>query len=360
MLNGGELDGNRILRPDSVEQLLSRQFTHDDRLAGMALGFYETDFNGSRVLGHGGDTQWFHSNLGIDQEKDLAFFVSFGAPGGSTIRSAVSTALYDALFPRDELPPVPPEDFAERAGKYAGTYRFWRGNFSKVEKAFAITSIVQVAPTEENTLVVAFAGNAKQYVETEKNLFRELNAGLALVAGISPRQIAFQEDDEGVVTGFVMDGLPFMSLYKVAPYTTPLFNFSLLGFSLLVFLSVILRRFYQRREIRLLPAADRSALNSSLYMSISQLLVVIIGAIAVSMVLDSLISGFPLAFKLWLILPIVATLASLYLVYRTLKVWQQKLLGGNWPRIRFTVVTLCALFMCWFYFYWNILGFQYL
>jgi hypothetical protein len=28
--------------------------------------------------------------------------------------------------------------------------------------------------------------------------------------------------------------------------------------------------------------------------------------------------------------------------------------------VRYTVVALCALFMCWFYWYWNILGFQYL
>jgi hypothetical protein len=157
-----------------------------------------------------------------------------------------------------------------------------------------------------------------------------------------------------------MDGLPFMSLYKVAGYTTPSFNFTLLGISLLVFLGVVLRRFYQRRELALLPGADRSALASSLYASIAQLLAVIVGAVVVSIVMKSRIAGFPLAFKLWLILPIIATLASLYLVYRALLVWQKGLLAGVWARIRFTIVVLCALFMCWFYWYWNILGFKYL
>ena len=360
MLNGGELDGNRILESETAKRMLTREFSHDERLMGMALGFYETDYNGYRVMGHGGDTQWFHSYLGIDEENGLVFFVSFGGPGGSTVRSSFAPALYDEFFPREESPLVPPEGFAERAGKYAGTYRFWRGNFSKIEKAFAISSIVQIAPTEDDTLMLAFAGNNKQYVEVEENLFRELNSNLSLVAGISPPYLAFQENDEGDVTGFVMDGLPFMSLYKVAGYTTPSFNFTLLGISLLVFLGVVLRRFYQRRELALLPGADRSALASSLYASIAQLLAVIVGAVVVSIVMKSRIAGFPLAFKLWLILPIIATLASLYLVYRALLVWQKGLLAGVWARIRFTIVVLCALFMCWFYWYWNILGFKYL
>ncbi len=124
ILNGGELEGTRILEQATVDQMLTRQFTHDDRLMGMALGFYESDFNGHRVVGHGGDTQWFHSDLGIDQENRLVFFVSFGGPSGGTVRSSLVAALYDEFFPRDEEPPIPPEGFEERASKYAGTYAF--------------------------------------------------------------------------------------------------------------------------------------------------------------------------------------------------------------------------------------------
>ncbi|MDH5499899.1 MAG: serine hydrolase, partial [Gammaproteobacteria bacterium] len=327
---------------------------------GMGLGFYATDYNGFRVLGHGGDTQYFHSYLGIDQKNGLAFFVSFSGSGGSTVRSSFAPALYAEFFPRSESLPVPPKGFAERAGKYAGTYRFWRGNFSKLEKAFGISSVVKVAPTEDDTLLLAFAGQAKQYVEVDKNLFRELNSGLSLVAGISPPLLAFQENADGAITGFVMDGLPFMSLYKSPAYATPSFNFSLLGFALLIFLLVMLRRFYQRREIRALTGKDRSALNASLYASVAHLSVVVVGSIVISIAMENLMAGFPLPLKLWLILPIIATLLSAYLVYAAFGVWRQKLLAGTWARIRFSIVTSCALFMCWFYWYWNILGFKYL
>jgi hypothetical protein len=80
----------------------------------------------------------------------------------------------------------------------------------------------------------------------------------------------------------------------------------------------------------------------------------------ISIVQDQLFGGIPLLFKLWLVLPIVATLAGLYLLYRTFIVWRQAVFGSLWARLRYTVVALSALFMCWFYYYWNILGYQYL
>jgi CubicO group peptidase (beta-lactamase class C family) len=358
--NGGELDGVRILKEATVEQMLTPSFTHDERVSGMLLGFYESDYNGHRVVGHGGDTKYFHSSLGIDEGNELSFFVSFSGSGGSNIRSMIVTAFYDRYFPREEQPPVPPEDFLERAGKYAGTYGFWRGNFTKIEKAFAMGSVITIAPTQDNTLLVAFADKAKQYVEVEKNLFRELDSGYTLIPVISPRLIAFQENDSGEIIGFVMDGFPFMSTRKLPVYATTSFNFSLLGVAFLVLIGVVLRRFYQRKQIAQWPKADRSAFSAAFYASLAHLLTVLLGAIVVSIVMDNLIDGFPPLFKAWLILPIIATLASAWLLVRTIGVWSGSLLGGFWARLRFTFVPLAALSVSWFYWYWNILGFQYL
>ena len=175
ILDGGELDGERILGEETLDTMLKRAFSHDDRLMGMALGFYEEQHNGMRLVGHGGDTQYFHSYLGIDQANDLTFFVSFGGPGGSVVRSAFAPAFYNEFFPQEFVRPEPPEGFSERAARYAGAYGFWRSNFSKLEKALGLTSVVQVAPTEDDTLLVSLAGTAKHYAEVEDNLFREMD-----------------------------------------------------------------------------------------------------------------------------------------------------------------------------------------
>lgn len=360
ILNGGELDGNRILAERTVQQMLTQAFTHDARLTGMALGFYESEYNGVRLVGHGGDTRWFHSDLGIDRQNRLAYFVSFGGPGGGAVRSSFAPALYDEFFPRQEDPPVPPADFAERAGRYAGSYGFWRNNFSTIEKIFGLAAAMQVAPTGEGTLLVKFlSGKPKQYAEIGDNLFRETHPNMPIIDGISPRLLAFQQDEDGEITGFVLDGLPFMSLRKLPLAATPGFNLALLGISMLIFLAVLLRRCYQRAAVAALPAGDRTALNAAACAAAANLLTLIVGVVVVSMVQDRLFIEIPLPFKLWLLLPIAATLAGLYLLYRTWQAWRQPLFAGVWSRIRFTLVTASALFMCWFYWYWNILGFQY-
>jgi CubicO group peptidase (beta-lactamase class C family) len=359
ILNGGELNGQRILKEETVKEMLTRNFSHDDRLMGMALGFYEGDYEGTRVMGHGGDTAYFHSFLGIDADHELTFFASFGGGGGSAVRSMLFPAFYEEFFPRTEEPPVPPADFGERAGKYVGSYGFWRSNFSTLEKAMGLGGGVQVAPTENNTLMIAFAGKTKEYAEVEKNLFRETNPLVSLMPGISPRLVAFQENGEGAITGFVMDGLPFMSLRKLPTYATSNFNLTLLGLSLLVFLGVLLRRFFQRRELKAIPAPDKSALKAATFAAASNWLVFIVGGIVIAVLGDALFGEIPLLFKLWLVLPVIAFVAGLWLAFRCLLVWKNGLLAGAWARIRYTIVALSGVFMCWFYWFWNILGWQY-
>jgi hypothetical protein len=93
---------------------------------------------------------------------------------------------------------------------------------------------------------------------------------------------------------------------------------------------------------------------------VANLLVVITGVIVLTIVSDALFTGIPTLFKVWLLVPLIATAVGVYLLVRTVLVWRNGVLSGTWARLRFTVVTLCALFMSWFYYYWNILGFQYL
>jgi len=356
MLNGGEYNGRRILQATTAQEMLTRQFSHDERMPGMGLGFYQTEVNGVTVLGHGGDTGSFHSELVIDKTNDLVFFVSFGAIGGAKVRSGFKPALYNQFFPVAEELPVAPADFMERASKYAGTYQFWRSGFSNFEKASKLMGGIQVAPSPDNSLIVNMGGlGVKKYVEVGKNLFKGAEP---LKPG--PPVIAFQENDAGDITGFVIEGAPFMSTFKVPWYQIPGFNITMLGLSVLMFLGVWLRYFYQRAAFKASAPADKSACRAALLASGANLLALIVGFLVLTAVFSKLGTEIPLAFKLWLVLPIPAFIAGLYLLFHTILVWRGGLLGGIFARIRFSLVALAAGFMCWFYWYWNILGFQYM
>ena len=367
-LNGGSFKGiynvdgknytNRILQEATITEMLSQNFSHDSRFPGMALGFYETNVNGNRLVGHGGDTQYFHSDLAIDLENDLAIFVSFSGVGGAKVRSVIVPAFYNEFFPVDPSPLSISEDFNERANRYTGSYKFWRSNFSTIEKLINIGSAITVAPSSENTIILSgqmvklFLGDANiQFIEIDNNLFQERGG---------KNKIAFQENDDGEIIGMIFDSLPFMSMYKASMWKGDSFNYMFIGLSVIVFLGVMLRLAYQWSIYKSLPKEEKDATTSAIVASGLNLGFFIFGIIALSVDGDKLFSvGVTPLMKFWLLFPILATIAGGYQIYQSVIVWKNNY-WGIWKRIRFSIISLCCLFMIWFYYYWNILGFNYL
>ena len=67
----GRFGDGRILEEATARQMHSRLFTADPRLPGMAHGFYESNIHGQHVIGHGGDTSFFHSDLALFTEQNV-------------------------------------------------------------------------------------------------------------------------------------------------------------------------------------------------------------------------------------------------------------------------------------------------
>src|SRR6185437_12610126 len=70
-----EVIGAQILRPETVKEMHTRQYAPDPRVNAMCLGFYEETRNGHRIIGHGGDTQYFHSDLHLILDANTGLFV---------------------------------------------------------------------------------------------------------------------------------------------------------------------------------------------------------------------------------------------------------------------------------------------
>ena len=137
-LQDGALGEARILKPETAQLMHTRTMSPDPALNGHALGFYETCINGRRVIGHGGDTGFFHSVLSLLPESGLGLFASVntGGQGGRT-SVELERAFFNHYFPA-ELPVVkPPADAAKRNARYAGSYRALRHSYTKFEKVFA-------------------------------------------------------------------------------------------------------------------------------------------------------------------------------------------------------------------------------
>ena len=100
-LQDGRLGDAQILKPETARLMHSRLFALDDGMNAMCYGFYEESRNGQRIIGHGGDTIYFHSDLHLVLDQKLGFFVSYNSlgRGDSPGRGALWEAFLDRYYP---------------------------------------------------------------------------------------------------------------------------------------------------------------------------------------------------------------------------------------------------------------------
>lgn len=99
-LEGGAYEGERILGPDALKEMHETPLTMIPPLNRMMLGFYEQNYNGHRVISHGGDTEFFHSYLHLFLDDHVGLFVSVNSVGLEGAAHAVREALFEEFANR--------------------------------------------------------------------------------------------------------------------------------------------------------------------------------------------------------------------------------------------------------------------
>ena len=105
LLDGGALDGARILRRETLATMEGDLLANVPGLPGLAHGFLVEREAGPRLIGHAGNTIDFHSDLVIAPTLGTGFFLSFtGGKGSSLARTELRDALIGRLFPQSPRP----------------------------------------------------------------------------------------------------------------------------------------------------------------------------------------------------------------------------------------------------------------
>jgi CubicO group peptidase (beta-lactamase class C family) len=133
----GAAPPGRILAESTAVLMHSRLFGGDPRLPGFAYGFFEESSNDVRVIGHGGDTQWFHSNMALLPAEGVGLFVSFNTNTGGALYEPFTRAFLDHYYP-DPQPWVASRATREELARFAGSYVSIRSNYSTFLKAFSL------------------------------------------------------------------------------------------------------------------------------------------------------------------------------------------------------------------------------
>lgn len=202
-LDAGGENGPSVLSPETLD-LMHAPALDEDTLGGLAegprmtLGFFEEDRNGHRIIGHGGDTSFFHTHMQIYPEDGTGIFIGLNSGGHEKtsalqLREALMFGFADRYFPEQEQEePLPAggevsEGPERRAHAVAGSYNGSRSTHSTFMKALDVFQETRVAVRPDLTLLVSpgpETGRPTAYEEIEPWVWREVEGQRLLTARV--------------------------------------------------------------------------------------------------------------------------------------------------------------------------------
>jgi CubicO group peptidase (beta-lactamase class C family) len=213
-LEGGSYDGASIMSPETAQLMHTPTSRMAPGMNGFALGFYQEDRNGLRIIAHAGDTSAFHSDMHLLLDEHVGLFISLNSLGkdgaAENVRTGIFREFLDRYYPYS--PPSertvahPQADAARVAGWYLPSRR--------IESAFRIFngleqgSVTALPDGEiEVSLLKNLAGEPKRWREVGPLTYREVGG---------QTHLKFVTDSGGQVAYWISDDfIPVMLFQKV-------------------------------------------------------------------------------------------------------------------------------------------------
>ena len=208
-LQDGTVDGVAILKPETVRQMETRQLELHPMLNGLGITFMEYSVNGQRIIGHGGDTIYFHSDMVLVPEAHLGYFISYNSAGKSVGggRGEVMRGFANRYFPNPADPKIDVDpNTAKTDGRaVSGVYEGTRRGETTFLRLLALLGQFRVSSDKDGVLTIE--GTKNQRGELKK--WREV-APLVYSEIDEAEKIAFRRDPSGPVR----EMLPFPAIYQ--------------------------------------------------------------------------------------------------------------------------------------------------
>ena len=191
-LQDGKFGDKQILKPETTLQMHGTALTIVPRLPRMELGFYEQPINGHQVIGHGGDTEFFHSYLWLYPDDHVGLYISMNSAGkegaAHTIRQELFELFSDRYFPGAEPDGKVDEATAAHDAKLlAGHYENTRRADTNFLRLLSLIQPTTVSVNQDGTMSMSgmnkASGEPKHYREVGPLLWREVE-GHSLLSAI--------------------------------------------------------------------------------------------------------------------------------------------------------------------------------
>jgi hypothetical protein len=175
---------NHVLLDPHTSQLMYADANKPySALPAMALGFYHEDRNGLNIVGHGGDTVFFHSDLHLFLDKDVGLYVSMNSVGKDAAAHALREELLqqfaDRYFPAPAQNPPTAGTAKEHGGALSGHYVSSRAggfNFLRLAALLGETTVgVDKDGVLTATAITDLSGASRKWREVRPWVWKEVN-----------------------------------------------------------------------------------------------------------------------------------------------------------------------------------------
>ena len=360
LLNGGELEGHRILKTETRDLMWTPQFQASNQLPPICMGFYQTWRNNLRFIGHDGDLVAFHSMFVMEPTQKLVIFVSYNSAGSaSKNRAELLDGFADRYFPAYTAPAfqsVPVEQLKEIAGVYQSTRR---ADSTKLAIGNPFSQAVAKVD-KDGVLTVDLAKDLRGHVRKWKPIGKDLWQA----EGDQARVFAIRDSSGKIVR--VAVNFPGVQLQRVAWYEHKSFVGVLLAASALILLSVVLaslirlgRRlfFSSRAPFKPQPGTLWITFGPRLAAFSWIIAAIWIGALATNLQNSDMPSFRVVERYFWLIqwFSILAVLFSILALIAGIRIWlrtEVRIIS----RVKFSLVAVACVFLTWYSIHWNLIG----
>jgi CubicO group peptidase (beta-lactamase class C family) len=363
-LQDGEYRGNRILRAETAQLMHNSPLTLLPPLNRMELGFFETNINGREVIGHLGDTQYFHTSLHLFLKENVGLYLSVnslgkdGAAGG--LRGALFADFADRYFPDDgKYDRVDETTAAMHAAMLKGTWVNSRGSQSNFLAAVGLFDQAKISVDDKGQLLVPIPGlngKPRHWVEIAPFLWRDTGSHERLAAKVVDGKIVRYSIDE-LSAFMVFERAPW---YRDSAWLLPALCASLAALLITAVswpVIAIVRRRYGATLV-----LDRSSLRAYRLSKFAAILICTafgLWAVTLTMMLkdnNNLASKFDGVVRLAQILGFVAFIGGFGLMLWNLRaVWRGT---RRWPAKLWSIVlTIAAFIVLWIAFVFKLIGF---
>ena len=350
----GAFEGVHILDSTTSKFMQSPAFQHAPHVNPMRYGFMDMSQNGVEVIGHGGDTFWFHSNMALLPADNVGLFISFNSEKGAGTYSEVLEAFMDRYFPEKNVLTPSIKLPAKYLQKFAGEYRvnrFAYNDFTKLASWFGRGKIEVV----DSKLRTKFGEDRDYWVPIDSLTFRQ---------EFTSEVIEFKKNSYGKISTLFIGGLPIAAFDKMSGLDLSSVHTIILIISVVfVFLTLIggpikyfIRKDYKREinSARKVPLSARlTSWCTALFFFIFFLLLIVgMGDT------NSIVYGVPMTIKIALAFPLIAVFFTVFVWYFVIMIWINKS-GDVMDRMSYSSFGIVCLLLIWQLNYWNLLGYYY-